>query len=112
MFDSKHFNITMVKQSMEAFNIKIQYQNQGVTITILLTDEGYYKVIYFGGILGAVKKREDNEKWEKVPDEDIIAGELPLYRHDHADRLDVILDDSTAMAIGKEIEKEIDTTEA
>jgi len=88
---------------MEVFNIKIGFGQNEVTLTILPTEK-YYKVIYYGGILGAVRLEEDNETWEKVPDEEIEAGDLPSYRHDlKADRLDVVLDDVTVQRIGDEI---------
>lgn len=89
---------------MEAFNIRIGYGENEVTLTILPTSDGYYKVIYYGGILGAVRLEDDMESWEKVPDDEIIAGDLPLYKHDlTADRLDVVLDEITVKRIGEEI---------
>ncbi|WP_442588029.1 hypothetical protein ACSBL2_18455 [Pedobacter sp. AW31-3R] len=89
---------------MKAFNIKIGYGDNEVTLTILPTEEGYYKVIYYGGILGAVRQDKQLENWEQVPDEEVIAGDLPLYKHDlTADRLDVVLDENTVHRIGEEI---------
>ncbi len=89
---------------MEAFNIRIGYGENEVTLTILPTSDGYYKVIYYGGILGAVRQEDDMESWEEVPDDEIIAGDLPLYKHDlTADRLDVVLDEITVKRIGEEI---------
>jgi len=89
---------------MEAFNIRIGYGENEVTLTILPTSDGYYKVIYYGGILGAVRLENDMESWENVPDDEIIAGDLPLYKHDlTADRLDVVLDEITVKRIGEEI---------
>jgi len=92
---------------MEVFNIKIGYGENEVTLTILPTEEGYYKVIYFGGILGAVRQETGGEGWEKVPDEEVIAGDLPLYQHDMKDeRLDIVLDEVTVQRIGEEINHE------
>ena len=88
---------------MEVFNIKIGFGRNEVTLTILPA-ANYYKVIYYGGILGAVRTEDDNETWEKVPDEEIETGGLPFYRHDlKADRLDVVLDNVTVHRIGEEI---------
>lgn len=88
---------------MEVFNIKIGFGANEVTLTILPAEE-YYKVIYFGGILGAIRLEDDNETWEKVPDEEVDPGDLPLYKHDlTADRLDVVLDEHTVHRIGDEI---------
>lgn len=89
---------------MKAFNIRVGYGENEVTLTILPTQADYYKVIYFGGILGAVRLDSDMETWEEVPEEEVIAGDLPLYRHDlTADRLDVVLDEITIQRIGEEI---------
>jgi len=92
---------------MEPFNIRIEPEGQEVTLTILPTDDGYYKVIYYGGILGAVTKKELQNDWRKVPDEEVIAGELPLYHHiDEDGRIEIVLDDVMAAAIGEEIDQE------
>jgi hypothetical protein len=89
---------------MEVFNIKIGYGENELTLTILPTEEGYYKVIYYGGILGAIRLEDDNETWEKVPDDELEAGDLPLYKHDlTADRLDIVLDEHTVRRIGEAI---------
>ncbi|TDQ08195.1 hypothetical protein [Pedobacter metabolipauper] len=89
---------------MEPFNIKIGYGEKEVTLTILPTDEAYYKVIYYGAILGAIRYQAD-DSWELVPEEEIIAGDLPMYVHDlKADRLDVVLNDTVVDEIGEEIE--------
>lgn len=88
---------------MEVFNIKIGFGKNEVTLTILPTEK-YYKVIYYGAVLGAVRPEEDNETWEKVPDEEVEAGDLPFYVHNlSADRLDVVLDNVTVHRIGEEI---------
>ena len=89
---------------MEPFNIRIEREGQEVTLTILPTDDGYYKVIYYGGILGAVTK---SNNWSKVPDEEVIAGELPLYHHvDEDDRLELVFDETLSQDIGEEIDQE------
>lgn len=90
--------------SMEVFNIKIGYGANEITLTILPAEEGMYKVIYFGGILGAIRLDSHQEDWELVPEEELPAGDLPMYQHDmRADRLDVVLDEITIQRIGEEI---------
>jgi hypothetical protein len=89
---------------MEMFNIKVGFGEQEVTLTILPTTHNYYLVMYFGGIIGAVRMDTDGEFWEQVPDEEIIATDLPLYQPDlEADRLDVVLCEDTVSHIGEEI---------
>lgn len=89
---------------MEVFNIKIGYGEREVTLTVLPAEAGYYKIIYFGAILGAVRYDADHHAWEKIPEEELEAGDLPFYVHDlTADRLDVVLDEVTVHKIGDEI---------
>lgn len=89
---------------MDVFNIKIGFGDNELTLTVLPNDEGLYKIIYYGGVLGAIRLEADNETWEKVPDEEVEAGDLPYYKHDlTADRLDIVLDHATVGRIGEEI---------
>lgn len=85
-----------------AFNIRFGYGQNEVTLTIL-PKEDHYKVIYFGGILGAVACLDGD--WYLLGSEDIEPGDLPLYTPDlKKERLEVVLDENTADAIGQEIE--------
>ena len=85
----------------EAFNIKIGYGGKEVTLTIL-QHKDYFKVIYFGGIMGAVRKVDEN--WELLEVEEIDAGDLPRYNADlKGERLEIILDEHTVGTIGREI---------
>ncbi len=89
------------------FNIRIKYGTNEVTLTILPAEEGYYKVIYYGAILGAVCY--DGEHWEDVPAEKIAAGDLPFYRSELNDgRIDVELTDYVIERIGEEIDLYVD----
>ena len=87
----------------EAFNIKVGYGEKEVTLTILPHEEGYYKVIYFGGVMGGVYCQDGD--WELMEIEAIEAGDLPFYIPDlTGERLEVLLDEITVDAIGNEIE--------
>ena len=93
---------------MEPFNIKIGYGEKEVTLTILPIEAGYYKVIYYGGVLGAVCYDEQSDYWQPVPIDEIEAGDLPFYQHDlNGDRLEVVLNDGCIQEIGAEIETRI-----
>lgn len=63
---------------MEPFNIRIHHQNQDITLTIL-PENDYYKIIYFGAIVGAIRQLKYD--WELVPEEEIEPGNLPPYDH-------------------------------
>jgi len=93
--------------NMEAFNIKIQVGNSPLTLTILPVDATLFKVIYFGAVLGAVRKQDDTDCWQAVPVEELTAGDLPFYQHDpNADHEKLELTSPTIHQIGQEIEKE------
>jgi hypothetical protein len=92
---------------MDPFNIKIKYGTQEVTLTILPTEEEYYKVIYYGAILGAVCF--DGEHWDQVPLEQIAAGDLPFYEPgSNGDRVEIEMTDYVIDRIGEEIDLYVD----
>jgi hypothetical protein len=63
---------------MEPFNIHIQHNDEEVTLTVL-PEKDYFKLIYFGGIIGAI--RESEGEWELLEEEEIEAGGLPLFEY-------------------------------
>ena len=86
----------------EAFNIKIDYSSREVTLTIL-READYYKIIYFGGIMGGI--RFSDGEWELIDPEEMEAGDLPQYTPaQKGERVEVELDEHTVKAIGREIE--------
>ncbi|WP_342331940.1 hypothetical protein [Pedobacter sp. FW305-3-2-15-E-R2A2] len=87
----------------EAFNIKIGYGSREVTLTILRQAD-YYKVIYFGGIIGGVRFAADGE-WQPIDPEEMEAGDLPQYTPDQkGERIEIELNEQTVETIGSEIE--------
>lgn len=87
----------------EPFNIKIGYGENEVTLTILPVRDNYYKVIYFGGVMGAVCF--NGEDWDLIEKEDVETGDLPLYKPElNGERLEIVLDQFTVDVIGEEIE--------
>ncbi|WP_316810898.1 hypothetical protein [Pedobacter heparinus] len=86
-----------------AFNIRIGYGKKEVTLTILPVKENYYKVIYYGGVMGAVCYNGD--EWDLIEKEDVEPGDLPFYEPDlNGERLELILNETAVDAIGEEIE--------
>ncbi|WP_316805399.1 hypothetical protein [Pedobacter nototheniae] len=65
---------------MSPFNIHIVHHQHNLTLTIL-PESDYYKIIYFGGIIGAIRNRETG--WELVPEEEILPGDLPPFDYQH-----------------------------
>jgi hypothetical protein len=87
---------------MSPFNIKIVYGSNEVTLTVLPTENDYYKIIYFGGILGAVCY--DGQDWDLISKEHIDAGDLPFYQPGAiGERIEIELNDQVVDRIGWEI---------
>lgn len=92
---------------MEPFNIRINYLTAEVTLTILPSDGGYFKIVYYGGILGGLLNEE--RQWKLVPLEEVAAGDFPIYENKLDDeRVELKLDESFALRIGKEIDRYLD----
>jgi hypothetical protein len=91
---------------MEPFNIRINTGSKDTTLTILPLDNGTdYKVILNGAILGAVSKTANG--WSVLPDEEVEAGDLPLYKTKYGENSAVvILAGDTLVQIGSEIDHE------
>jgi hypothetical protein len=93
---------------MEPFNIKLPVSGQTATLTILPAEEGSYKIVYYGGVMGAVRAPVDGKEWTLVPEEELLAGDLPFYRTKaDPDRVKVNLDEETVRRIGQEIQNVI-----
>lgn len=88
---------------MEPFNIKITVAEERVALTILPTDEGYFKVVYYGGVLGGIKYLKDSNSWEAIPVNELSTSDLPPYKHKEQ-QLEIQLDEATVTQIGNEIE--------
>lgn len=60
------------------FNIKIDHKGKELTLTII-PEEDYFKIVYFGGIIGAIRKT--GSEWELMETEEIEPGDLPWYEY-------------------------------
>ncbi|MBE5318590.1 hypothetical protein IM793_05445 [Pedobacter sp. MR2016-19] len=58
---------------MTAFNIEIEHNDQAITLTITPKAD-YFKIVYLGDLLGAIKKQESD--WILLKAEEIEPGEL------------------------------------
>ncbi|MDQ0638677.1 hypothetical protein QF042_002242 [Pedobacter sp. W3I1] len=61
---------------MTAFNIEIDHNDQAITLTIVPKDD-YFKIVYLGGILGAIRKQESD--WILLKAEEIELEELAPF---------------------------------
>lgn len=56
---------------METFNINIEHEGEPVTLTVI-PENDYFKIVYFEGILGAIKKAGSD--WELLKEGEFEAG--------------------------------------
>lgn len=88
---------------MDPFNIKVKAPEQ-VSLTVLPTDKGYYKIIYYAAVLTALEKTEKGD-WKLLDKERIEAGDLPYYIPNlDSDHISITLDSFFAEAAGAEID--------
>ena len=88
---------------MDPFNIKLRYGRNELTLTILPAEEGIFKIIYYGAILGAVIKQDHD--WDLIPYDELSAGDLPFYTPNSEDeRVEIELNEQIADRIGEEID--------
>ncbi|WP_276090793.1 hypothetical protein [Pedobacter sp. JY14-1] len=91
---------------MEAFDIKIAYGTQEVSLTVLPAENNIYRLLYHGGILGAVCF--DGRDWDRVTSDTLIyTDEYPRYMPGKVgERIEIELTDHVIDRIGWEIELE------
>ncbi|MEJ5995821.1 hypothetical protein WG904_15430 [Pedobacter sp. Du54] len=65
---------------MQPFNIHIQNNEEEITLTII-PEKNYYKIVFYGGIIGAIEAFEGG--WKLLEEEEIEAGDLPFYDYKH-----------------------------
>ncbi len=76
---------------MEPFNIRIKLQGQTTSLTVLPNDKGYYKLIYYAAILGAIEETTEGD-WRILSADEIEAGDLPFYVPENGnDRIDITM---------------------
>lgn len=82
---------------MKPFNIKISVNDQEVTLTISPFGDNNYRIIYFGGILGAI---HIGKQCKLLPQEQAIGEDLPPYIPDQEDdRIEIDLNEENVAQI-------------
>lgn len=90
---------------MKAFNIHIIHKNERITLTIIPHND-YFKIVYFEGIIGAVKKA--GSKWNLMPEEAIEPGEFAPYDYKlTTDGGKIVLGPSEVNQIAEQIENQL-----
>jgi len=95
---------------MDPFNISVESPER-VSLTVLPTDKGYYKVIYYAAVLTALEKNSAGE-WSLVDKGEIEAGDLPYYIPGaNSDHIEVTVDESFVKAAGAAIDEELNNAD-
>lgn len=90
---------------MESFDIIIPIQNEKVSLTLQPEQEGTYKVIHHGMLIGEITS-VDGKFWRAVPMEEVKPGIYPMYEHDASKGTPrILLDEETLQLIGDAIEE-------
>ena len=89
---------------MEPFNIRINYNAQELTLTVLPETEMRFTIVYFGGVLGAVQNVHNT--WRLIDLRSVPESGLPEYRSGYKNsRIEINLTTEVAEYIGKKIEE-------
>lgn len=91
---------------MEPFNIRIKYNAQDVTLTILPEADMLFTVVYFGGVLGAIQKL--GQDWKLIEQQNIPGAGLPGYKTGYKNsRVEIELTADVANKVGTKIEQSL-----
>jgi hypothetical protein len=90
--------------SMDSFDIVIPVQDKEVSLTLQPEEEGAYKVIYHGMLVGEIATEDNGASWHKLSIAEVTPGIYPMYEHDAAkDTPRIVLDEATLQKIGEAI---------
>jgi hypothetical protein len=89
---------------MEPFNIRINYNTRDLTFTILPDDNMLFTIVYFGGVLCAIQKQEDD--WVIIDQSATPTSGLPRYKSDHKNsRIEPTLTPDVLTQVGNKIDR-------
>jgi hypothetical protein len=89
---------------MEPFNIRINYNTRDLTFTILPDANMLFTIVYFGGVLGAIQKLEND--WIIIDQSATPASGLPRYKSDHKNlRVEATLTPDVVTQVGNKIDR-------
>ena len=93
---------------MEPFNIRIKYNAQDVTLTILPEADLLFTVVYFGGVLGAIQKL--GQDWKLIDHKRIPGTGLPSYKTGYKNSgMAIEMTTDVANKVGAKIEQSLTT---
>ncbi len=90
---------------MDPFNIIVSLDGQKFDLNIHPEEDKIYKILYNGGLVGAIGPKGDGESWEAVSVTDLTPDlETRMYEYNGAeDEVRIILEGEHAQHIGRAI---------
>lgn len=90
---------------MDPFNIIVNLDGQKFDINIHPEEAATYKILYNGGLVGAITIGDDGHTWEAVSIKELTPElEVPMYEYNGAeDDVRIILESIHAQQIGNSI---------
>lgn len=89
---------------MDPFNIVIKVNGAQIDLNIHPQEDGTYKIIYLGALLGEILMGNDGETWRAITADELEPGGFPVYQYDETSgHQDILLDDATVQEIGRQI---------
>ena len=90
---------------MDPFNIIVKLDGQKFDLNIHPEEAATYKILYNGGLVGAITMGTDGETWNAVSVRELAPEvEVPMYEYNGAkDDVRILLEGNHAQEIGKAI---------
>lgn len=90
---------------MDPFNIIVSLDGQKFDLNIHPEEGPTYKILYNGGLVGAITPKDDGLSWAALSVEDLTPDlEIPMYEYNGAqDDVRIILEGDHAQLIGRAI---------
>lgn len=89
---------------MDPFNIVIRIDGAQIDLNIHPQQDGRYKIIYHGALLGEIFIKHDRINWEATPANELQPGGYPVYEYDESSGHEyILLDDKIVQEIGRQI---------
>jgi hypothetical protein len=96
---------------MDPFNIIVNLDGQKFDLNIHPEEAATYKILYNGGLVGAITMGSDGETWTAIPVTELAPElEVPMYEYNGAeDEVRIILEGDHAQQIGRAIAQYVGT---
>ncbi|WP_256004571.1 MULTISPECIES: hypothetical protein [Pedobacter] len=93
---------------MDPFNIIVELDGKKIDLNIHPQEEGSYKIVYHGALVGEVYMSSDGESWKAYSADDIDAAGYPIYEFDETSgHANILLEGNIVQEIGQQIRQNV-----